>query len=61
MRRSEMKAVPDSAGLECHGKKYGCYCGYHEILKIAIHSQLMMQMKMDVGYPNYFIYLDGGP
>lgn len=44
MRRSEKKAMPNSAGLECHSKK-GIFCGHNEILKIAIHSQLMMQMK----------------
>lgn len=37
MRGSETKAVPNPAGLERHGKKYGLHCG-HEILKIAIHS-----------------------
>lgn len=52
-------------GLAHHSKEFEFHCGHNGILKstcnqTAIHSQLMMQMQMYVGCPNYFIYLDGG-
>lgn len=52
--------VPSSVGLERHSKEYRFYCGQKRILKLGIHCQLIMQMQMCVGCPNYFIYLDGG-
>lgn len=55
-----MKAVPDSVlSLEHHSKKYGYY-EHNGILKIAIHTELIMQMQVHVGYLKCFIYSDGG-